>query len=97
MQSISHGPSPGKNALTILMHYQKLLSQPCVPEMLQVQNQIDKLYKDIIQMLNDEKLKFTASSVSYPGKNFVKTLSDLLWYIDGHQLQSKAFLFQLIF
>jgi len=85
MQSISHGPSQVRNAFTILMHNQRLLSQPRVPEMLQVRNQKDKLYNDIIQMLNDEKLKFPASSVSSSGKNFVKTLSDLLWYIDGHQ------------
>ena len=36
-------------------------------------------------MLNDENLRFPASSVSSSGKNFVRMLSDLLWYIDGHQ------------
>jgi len=36
-------------------------------------------------MLDDEGLKFPASVVSSFGRNFVKTLTEVLWYIDGHQ------------
>jgi len=85
IQSISHRPPPIKNVFPVLMHIQRLLSQPHVPEMLQIRNQKDKLYNDIIQMLNDEKFKFLANSVGSSGKNFVKTFTDLLWCIDGHQ------------
>ena len=36
-------------------------------------------------MLDDEGLKFPASVVSSSGRDFVKTLTEVLWYIDGHQ------------
>jgi len=59
----------------------------------------DKLYNDVIQMLDDEGLKYQDSVVSSSGRNFVKMLTEVLWYTDGYQetIKSKVFLFQTTF
>jgi len=85
MHNIIQATPPLPNAFSILMYNQRLLSQPRAPEKLQVRTRKDKLYNDVIQMLDDEGLKYPASVVSSSGRDFVKTLTEVLWYIDGHQ------------
>ena len=57
MHNVIQATPPLPNAFSILMYNQRLLSQPCVPEKLQVHTRKDKLYNDVIQMLDDEGLK----------------------------------------
>ena len=80
---------PRQNALALMMFSQQQLSQPGLPAFVPVHTKKDKLYNDFLQMLKDKQLLFLASEVQSSGKNFVKTIVDCLWYLDGHHETSK--------
>ena len=84
VSEVLNGPLPARNAFTILMHSQYLLSQPSLPSQVQEQNNKDKMYNAVLNLLESRNLKFSSSEVSNVGKTFVKTLVDVLWYLDGH-------------
>ena len=66
------------------MYNQKQLSQPSLPPYVPEHTRKDKLYNDVLRMLESRNLKFPSTIVNSTGKNFVKTIVDCLWYIDGH-------------
>ena len=74
---------PVVNAFTIMMSSQKQQLQPRLPSSITVRTRKDELHNDILGMLNEENLLFPGAEVS-AGKNFVQTLVECLWYVDGH-------------
>ena len=49
-----------------------------------VNNKKQLLFNDICSLLNDKKVGFLPDEVPGIGYRFVQTLTDVLWYIDGH-------------
>jgi len=91
------GPLPEQNAFTI-MHTQNLLSQPSLQSHVLQRTNKHKMYNDAIDLLDSRNLKFSSNAVDNAGTtlatsfdmpqlsstNFVNTLVDILWYLDGH-------------
>ena len=71
------------DAFAILMANQRLLSSPALPDRLQERNKKDKLYNDLISLVDGMGLKWQSGEVK-SGKSFLITLTNTLWYIDGH-------------
>ena len=44
----------------------------------------DCLKKDIIMLLQEKGLGWTYFNLSTCGENFVSTMTNVLWYLDGH-------------
>ena len=72
------------NAFDILMHSQKQLSKPALPRLLDERNGKDRLYNEIIHLLESKKLSWHGDTVNTHGRHFVCTLTDVLWYLAGH-------------
>ena len=72
------------NAFDILKQSQLQLSRKRVPSCIEERNKKDKLYNSIIQYLEKEGLYWKSDEVISSGTNFVKSLCEILWYIDGH-------------
>ena len=72
---------PVVNAFSVMMSSQRQQQQPRLPSYVPVRTRKDELYNDVLQMLNEENLLFIDVIA---GKNFVKTLVECLWYLDGH-------------
>ena len=73
------------NAFDILKQSQLEISRKKVPSCIQERNKKDKLYNEIIYYLELKKLHWNSNEVNSSGTNFVKSLCEVLWYIDGHQ------------
>ena len=63
------------------MHEQ---SKPKSPSFIQERNKKDKLYNAIVDCLKQKCLQWRSDEVDTLGVNFVKSLTEVLWYIDGH-------------
>ena len=67
-------------------------SLPLLPEHTVVNNKKDQLHNDVLCFLKDKDVSFRGKSeANTTGKQFVKTLVNVLWYVDGHQHKLKAF------
>ena len=75
---------PMRNAFTVLMSSQRQLSLPGLPAPVTVRTIKDKLYNDCLELLKEENALFPGTEVNSSGKNFVKTVVECLWYVDGH-------------
>ena len=65
---------------------------PSLPEHMVVNNKKDQLHNDILCFLKNKGVSFRGKTeASTSGKQFVKTLVNVLWYVDGHQHKLKAF------
>ena len=73
------------NAFDILKQSQLEISRKKVPSCIQKRNKKDKLYNEIIYYLELKKLHWNSNEVNSSGTNFVKSLCEVLWYIDGNQ------------
>lgn len=72
------------NAFEVLMEAGRRQSSCAfLPDLKSENNGKDRLYNSIIHYLDEHNLKWSASEVPSYGKNFLKSLTDLLWYIDG--------------
>ena len=80
---------PACNAFTVLMSSQRQLSLSGLPALVTVRTKKDKMYNDVVEMLNEENLLFPGVEVNSSGKNFVKTMVECLWYVDGHHEKFK--------
>lgn len=69
------------NAFSILM---KNSSKPLLPQHRTEYTNNDKLYNEIVEVFQAEKVGWTGSSHDTIGKKFVNCLTDALWYIDPH-------------
>ena len=68
------------NVLDILMAGQRRLCMPSLPNRVEERNRKDKLFNDLISLLESIGKKWPSSEVQ-SGKSF---LTNVLWYIDGH-------------
>ena len=75
---------PVVNAFTVMMSSQKKQLQPGLPGSVTVRTRKDELYNDFLEMLKEENLLFPGAEINTSGKNFVKTMVECLWYVDGH-------------
>ena len=89
-QTVSTGEQtsdPVKNAFEVMMASQLQLCRPKLPEKITEKNRKDKLYNDLICLLDGKGLKWSDGEVS-SGKSFLSTQMSVLWYIDGHETLS---------
>ena len=42
------------------------------------------MYNNFLEILKEENLLFSGAEINTSGKNFVKTMVECLWYVDGH-------------
>ena len=80
---------PVRDAFSVLMSNQRQLSLPSLPASLAVRTKKDQLYNDFLGVLREENALFPAAEVDSSGKNFVKTIVECLWYVDGHHEKLK--------
>ena len=71
-----------QNAFEIMMTAQRLASQ--VPPQVTERNQKDMLYNCLQAYCEKCELCWKAGEVKTLGVNFLDSLCDVLWYIDGH-------------
>lgn len=75
---------PTKNAFEIMLASQYKLSQPKLPPFIEERNNKDRLHNSILRLLESKELKWRSYTASTHGTHFVRTLTNVLWYIDGH-------------
>ena len=73
-----------QNAFEIMMTAQRLASQVKVPPQVTERNQKDRLYNCLQAYCEKCELCWKAGEVKTLGVNFLHSLCDVLWYIDGH-------------
>ena len=71
------------DAFAVLMANQRMLCSPTLPDRLKERTKKDKLYNDLICLVDGMGLKWQSGEVN-SGKFFLTTLTNALWYIDGH-------------
>ena len=75
--------NPPVNAFSIMMSAQRQMLPPLIS---QPRNKKDDLHNAVIQFLEKDSLTWTSSEVDCGLASMtVKTLTDVLWYVDGHQ------------
>jgi len=74
----------GRNAVDVMRQAQCALAQPKLPSKVNEKNNKDKLFNALIDYLEEHGLFWRADEVDSFGTNFVKSLCDVLWYIDNH-------------
>ena len=74
----------GQNVVDIMRQAQQALTQPKTPSKTVERNNKDKLFNTLIDYLENHGLFWRADEVDLLGVNFVKSLCEVLWYIDGH-------------
>lgn len=74
-----------RNAFTVLMNSRRALEKSIkrLPAMKEERTKKDKLFNDIIRLLERENWTWTTGGDTH-GKQFVTQLHECLWYIDGH-------------
>ena len=82
----SNPPPPAVNAFSIMMSSQRQMCRMLPPLISQPRNKKDELHNAVIQFLEKDSLTWTSSEVDCDlASTTVKTLTDVLWYVDGHQ------------
>ncbi len=79
-QSEEAGPS----AFDVMRQAQREKSRARTPSLTQERNRKDKLYNAVIENLKSRGLQWRSDEVESIGVNFVKSFTEVLWYIDGH-------------
>ena len=74
---------PVCDAFSVLMSNQRQLSLPSLPASVAVRTKKDQLYNDFLGLLREKNALFPDAEVDSSGKNFVKTIVECLWYVDG--------------
>ena len=77
-------PATARNAFDVLQEGQRRLEAKKLPSHIEPKNKKHKLRNDIIDMLDQNALLFKHGEVSSHGEQLVHSLTDTLWYIDGH-------------
>ena len=78
--SVAQPEPPRQNAFDILMANQRKLSRPALPEYVEERTKRDKLFDDIVKLLEGMGKKWCSGEVQ-SGKSF---LMNVILYIDGH-------------
>jgi len=79
----SHSAQTTKNTFNILMSEVGRLVWPEKYKNV-CKNNRQKLYNDIIELLQEKNLGWTKQNVLSEGRPFVMQLSDIIWQLDGH-------------
>ena len=94
---------PHQNAFSVLMtnarysvsreaEERNQASMPSLPERIPVRNKKDELYNDLLQFLESKNVAFeNIAAACTTGKQFMTTLVNVLWYLDGHHSKLKTF------
>lgn len=78
-------PQPARvNAFSLMMSSSQSFSQPGLPPSLTEHNKKDKLYNDVLKVLEENNVSFPGSEIKSSGQTFMRALVDCLWYLDGH-------------
>ena len=74
------------NAFDVMIEAQRRLSTRTVPEAHKnPRNKKEELFNALIKFIETNEFKWTPSGISANvGVNTISTLTDVLWYIDGH-------------
>ena len=67
-----------------MMYNSQLLSQPGLPPSVMERNKKDRLYNDVLKMLEENNVAFPGVEVKTSGQAFLRAIVDCLWYLDGH-------------
>jgi hypothetical protein len=74
---------PKPNAFQVLMQNARNAASDDIPTEIPESTNMDKLHNTILRYLTENKCNFPGN-IENRGKTFVKHLTSLLWYIDGH-------------
>ena len=72
------------NSFSLLTYNSQLLSQPGLPPSVTERNKKDRLYYDVLKMLEEESVAFQGGEVKSSGHAFLRAIVDCLRYLDGH-------------
>ena len=74
-----------QNAFTVMMCSQRARAacQPSLPQLISERTKKDRLFNDIVKMLDQKGLKFSSGQID-SGKSYITTLTSALWYIYQH-------------
>lgn len=72
-----------RNAFEIMRKSQQLLSQRRLPQRLSERTKKDKLFNDLLNLLETKKWDWAPDGVE-SGRVFLTTLTNVLWYLDSH-------------
>lgn len=88
---------PAVNAFDVMMLAQRSLSIPTVPSRIPSRSKKDDLYNAVVGLLELENLKLPSDDPN--GKRFLKSLTNVLWYIDGRHetLEKRSYHVPIIF
>ena len=83
-------PTATRNAFEVLMASQQALQSigKDLPDSIPEKNKRDRLYNDILQLMQSKQLKLRHDEIQSFGARLVRALRDTLWHVDGHH---KAF------
>ena len=81
---VSSSLDVSKNAFEIMMHNQRRVSKPTLPDALVERTKKDKLFNDMLRLVEQKGLKFSPGQLE-SGKSYLTTVTAALWYIDHHQ------------
>ncbi len=63
---------------------QNHVGKPSLPEALVERTKKDKLFNDLLRLVEEKELKFSHSQLE-SGKSYLTSVTSAIWYIDGHQ------------
>ena len=72
-----------RNAFEIMRKSQQELSNRRLPQRLSERTKKDKLFNDLLNLLETKKWEWAPDGVE-SGRVFLTTLTNVLWYLDGH-------------
>ena len=81
---IQDAPAPSQNKLNAFRILMENSCKPLLPQYRTEYNNCDKLYNEIVELFQAQKVGWTGGSHDTIGKKFVNRLTDALWYIDPH-------------
>ena len=81
---VSMNQPQSRSVLDVMRQAQQALAQPKTPSKTIERNNKDKLFNALVDYLEEHGLFWRADEVDSFGVNFVKSLCEVLWYIDGH-------------
>ena len=72
------------NAFAVMRQAMREQSRAKTPSLTQERNKKDKLYNAVVENVKHHGLQWRSDEVESIDVNFVKSLTEVLWYIDGH-------------
>ena len=76
---------PSRNSFEVFLASQQELSKPKLPSFVEERNNKDRLYNSVLRLFERKELRWRSDTASTHGTRFVRTLTNVLWYIDGYR------------